>query len=358
MSRYLLVDIGAGTMDVLWYDDRTREQFKAVVKSPVRTLAEKAAALPRSIVVTGMEMGGGPVSAVLKDRVLKSRVLMTASAAATIHHDSERVRNAGIEIVGDGEAEAAAKTGKYCKLALGDLELDRMKRIVKGFGVPFAFNVVGICAQDHGVPPAGRSHLDYRHEMFKTALDRNPFPSNLLYPEGEVPDSLNRLKSIAVSARGLPTDEIYVMDSGMAAMTGAPMDPLARGKRHVMILDIATSHTLAAVFSGEELAAFFEYHTRDITLPRLEELLRLLADGKLEHGNILKEGGHGAYTRKTVGFDAVEVILATGPRRGMLRGATLPILFGAPGGDNMMTGTIGLLKAIQLKKGLEPSVPV
>jgi len=357
MSRYLLVDIGAGTMDVLWYDDRTREQYKAVVKSPVRTLAEKAASLPKGIVVTGMEMGGGPVSAVLKDKARKSRVLMTGAAAATIHHDPEQVRAAGIEIVGDGEAEAAAKTGKYCKLALGDLELDRMKRIVKGFGVPFAFNVVGICAQDHGVPPAGRSHLDFRHEVFKAALDKTPLPSSLLYPDGEIPDALNRLRSVAVSARGLPTDEIYVMDSGMAAMTGAPTDPLARGKQHVMILDIATSHTLAAVFSGEELAAFFEYHTRDITLPRLEELLPRLADGGLEHRDILEEGGHGAYTREAVGFEAVEVILATGPKRGLLHGSSLPIAYGAPGGDNMMTGTVGLLKAIQLRKGLEPSIP-
>ena len=57
MSRYLLLDIGAGTLDVLYYDDVSREHFKAVVKSPVRTIAEKAAALRGKIVATGVEMG-------------------------------------------------------------------------------------------------------------------------------------------------------------------------------------------------------------------------------------------------------------------------------------------------------------
>ena len=43
MSRFLMVDIGAGTMDVLWYDTETKLHYKAAVKSPVRYIAEKAA---------------------------------------------------------------------------------------------------------------------------------------------------------------------------------------------------------------------------------------------------------------------------------------------------------------------------
>ena len=57
MSRFLLVDIGAGTMDVLWYDTQTDLHYKAVVKSPVKYLAEKAAELPGDLVITGSEMG-------------------------------------------------------------------------------------------------------------------------------------------------------------------------------------------------------------------------------------------------------------------------------------------------------------
>jgi uncharacterized protein (DUF1786 family) len=300
----------------------------------------------------GVEMGGGPVSGVLKAKAQEEGVLMTEAAAATIHHNQDRVRSLGIEIVSEEEAVDALRTGDHRRLSLGDLEHDRLKKIVEGFGVPFVFDVVGICAQDHGVPPQGRSHLDYRHELFKAALGKNPRPQALLYEQSEVPKTLNRLRSIAQSAEELPAPEVYVMDSGMAAMAGALLDPRALGKSHVMVLDIATSHTLAAVFSGNELAAFLEYHTRDITLPLLETLLPDLADGKLAHKKILEQGGHGAYTRKAVGYDTVEIIVATGPKRALLKGTALPVVFGAPGGDNMMTGTLGLLAAIGRRKGL------
>ncbi len=80
----------------------------------------------------------------------------------------------------------------------------RLKRIVEGFGVPFSFDAVAICAQDHGVPPAGVSHLDFRHNMFKARLEGNPYPHVLLYKSDEVPVEMNRLRSIAISAGPLP----------------------------------------------------------------------------------------------------------------------------------------------------------
>ncbi|MBW1688301.1 MAG: pyruvate formate-lyase activating enzyme, partial [Deltaproteobacteria bacterium] len=54
------------------------------------------------------------------------------------------------------------------------------------------------------------------------------------------------------------------------------------------------------------------------------------------------------------GFERVEIILATGPKRSLIQGSSLPIALGAPLGDNMMTGTVGLLEAIRRHKGLEP----
>jgi uncharacterized protein (DUF1786 family) len=167
---------------------------------------------------------------------------------------------------------------------------------------------------------------------------------------------MNRLRSIAKNASALPAAEIYVMDSGMAAILGASMDSLAQAKKHFLLLDIATSHTVGAAMQGEELAGFFEYHTRDITLERLETLLRDLADGKLSHRQILAEGGHGAFLRCSVGFEAVEAIIATGPRRKLIEKSDLPVHYGAPWGDNMMTGTVGLLEALRRRKGLEPIV--
>ena len=83
------------------------------------------------------------------------------------------------------------------------------------------------------------------------------------------------------SAKMLSTDEIYMMDSGMAAILGASMDWRVREKKRTMVLDVATSHTVAAALEGGEIGGFFEYHTSDITLERLEILLKELADGKL-----------------------------------------------------------------------------
>ena len=167
---------------------------------------------------------------------------------------------------------------------------------------------------------------------------------------------MNRLKSIARGAAALPAEEIYVMDSGMAAILGASMDNLAQAKKRFLVLDIATSHTVGAALAGEELAGFFEYHTQDITLERLETLLRDLADGKLSHRQILAEGGHGAFLRRSVGFNAIEAIIATGPRRKLVERSNLHFQYGAPWGDNMMTGTVGLLEALRRRKALEPIV--
>ena len=354
MNRFLLVDVGAGTMDILYYDRIADLSFKAVVKSPVRTVAEQIARIPGNLVVFGNEMGGGPVTDVLKERANTSEVVMSRSAAATMHHDVDRVASWGIRVVSTQEAENLRGDPEFSEATIGDIDVRRLEAIVAGFGVPFRFDAVGICAQDHGVPPAGQSHLEYRHTLFKKVLDGAPTPDSLLYDRARIPETFNRLTSIGQTASGLPADEIFVMDSGMAAILGASMDVLARVQRHYVVLDVATSHTVAAALIENELAGFFEYHTRDITCERLDELLPLLTEGQLTNRQILNEGGHGAYCRKSFPFSSNRLILATGPKRRLVEQSRWPITFAAPWGDNMMTGCVGLLEAIRRHKELEP----
>ncbi len=356
MSKFLMIDIGAGTMDILYYDTHADLHYKAVVKSPVRTLAEKAGSLTGNLLVLGDEMGGGPITQLLLKRAKEAEVVMSISAAATLNHDLEKVKSWGIQLAEDDRLEDLCRSKNYTVITLGDLELGRLEQIVKSFGVPYAFDAVAICAQDHGVPPPGVSHLDFRHNLFQASLADDPYPHRLLFRSDGIPDAMNRLRSIAKNAAALPAAEIYVMDSGMAAILGASMDSLALGKECFLVLDIATSHTVGAAMLGEELAGFFEYHTQDITLKRLETLLRDLADGKIYHRQILAEGGHGAFLRRSVGFDVVEAIIVTGPRRKLVEKSDLPFQYGAPWGDNMMTGTVGLLEALRRRKGLEPIV--
>lgn len=354
MSRYLLVDIGAGTMDVLYLDDETGLNVKAVARSPVLEIAERAATLPGNLLITGKEMGGGSLAGILTKRLEVSEVVMTESAAMTVHHDLERVRALGIKVVEETEVEQIRTDGRYSVLHLEDLQKDRLEKLITSLGMDFEFDVMGVCAQDHGTPPKGVSHLDYRHRLFQEVLDREPLPHALLFADHEVPSPFNRLCAIAESAEEFPASEVYVMDSGMAAILGASMDPEAQASDRFMVLDVATSHTVAAALLGPEIAGFFEYHTHDITLERLETLLVDLAEGRLSHQQILSEGGHGAYVRRRIGYKSVECIIATGPKRGLVAPSGLPIVWGAPFGDNMMTGTVGLLQAIRLREGLEP----
>jgi uncharacterized protein (DUF1786 family) len=350
-----MLDIGAGTLDMLYYDTDHDLHDKAVVRSPVRVLADEIRGIRGDLVVTGGEMGGGPVSQALIERARTAAVVMSAESAATLHHDPSRVADYGINVVDAGEARRLAADGRYNAVHTADIQPERLRRIVEGFGVPFAFDAVAVCAQDHGVAPAGVSHLDYRHNLFTTALADNPTPQALLFDAGGVPATMNRLTTIARDvAASLPTERVYVMDSGMAAILGASMDVQAAGEKPVLVLDIATSHTVGAAVEKGELAGFFEYHTKDVSAALLDGLLRDLPAGRLSHATVLAAGGHGAYHRTTIDFDAVALILATGPRRRLAQACTLPIVFGAPWGDNMMTGTVGLLEAVRTREGLPP----
>ncbi len=353
MSRFLLLDVGAGTLDVLFYDDRSGLHYKAAVRSPVLYLAERAQSIAGNLLITGVEMGGGAFLDVLSRHAQKARVVISASAARTLSHNPDRIRNAGITIIEDSQEAAFAGLEGYTSLRLSDFPREHLESIAASFGVSFEFDVIGVCAQDHGVPPTGKSHLDFRHEIFKEALDRKPLPESLLFEKASVPHFLNRLKSIAETASSLPCAEVYVMDSGIAAIIGASMDFQLRGKRRFIVLDIATSHTICAAIEGDEIAGFVEYHTRDLSLEKVESLVVDLAEGKLLHRQVLAQGGHGAYIRKAFGFEAVELIVATGPKRRLVENSKLPIAFGAPLGDNMMTGTAGLLEAIKRRKGLK-----
>ena len=225
---------------------------------------------------------------------------------------------------------------------------------MEGFGLPFEFAAVAVCAQDHGAAPPGVSHLEFRHRLFKTRLDAQPYPHTLLFDTRQLPVEFNRLGAIAQSVGRFPTEKVFVMDSGMAAILGASLDPALLHRRTFMVLDIATSHTVAAVLSQAELHGSFEYHTHDITLERLEQLMLALPEGKLKHDQILAEGGHGAYMRSSVGYDRLEAIVATGPKRRLLARSRLPITWGAPWGDNMMTGCTGLIEAMRRVLGMAP----
>jgi uncharacterized protein (DUF1786 family) len=353
MSRFLMIDVGAGTMDILHYDDTTGEHFKIVAPSPVRTVAWTIRQTRGPLAVSGVEMGGGPVTEALTERLKRNPVAISLSAA-TLNHDMEKVRGWGFSIVRDELIDSRAADFSHTPVRLADIQPERINQLLDGMGLPTGCDVVAVCAQDHGVPPPGTSHLDFRHNLYLKYLSDRSSPADLLFRADEIPVVFNRLQGMAQSAAGLGAKEIYAMDSGMAAILGASQDLSAAGRQPVAVMDIATSHTVVAILSGDVLESYFEYHTRDITLERLELLLRELAEGRIEHHAILAEKGHGAYVRRAVGFDNLKAVVVTGPKRALLAESRLPIVWGAPWGDNMMTGTVGLLEAVRRRRRMEP----
>ncbi|RJQ65635.1 MAG: pyruvate formate-lyase activating enzyme [Desulfobacteraceae bacterium] len=354
MNQLLMIDIGAGTLDLLYYNARSGEHFKAVAPSPVRHIAQQIEATTGPLAVTGVEMGGGPVTDALRRRAQVCEVVISPSAAATLHHDPQRVRSWGITIADERQVEHLSAEPRFTAVCLGDVQPGRIGRVLEGLGLPMSFAAVALCAQDHGVAPPGVSHLDFRHHLYKEMLDRDPTPYNLLFRGDAVPEAFSRLRSMALAARQLNAREVYVMDSGMAAMAGASQDAQANGRTPVIVLDIATSHTVIAVLEAGQVAAYVEYHTRDITGERLEKLIVDLAEGRLQHEQILAEGGHGAYMRRKIGFANIQAIIVTGPKRRLMAGTRLPVTWGAPWGDNMMTGTVGLLECLRRRLGMAP----
>ena len=91
--KFLLIDIGAGTMDILCYDSDLSVHYKAVVKSPALTIAEKISGIDGNMLITGVEMGGGSLAGLLREKAKKNRVIISRSAGATINHDITKVES-------------------------------------------------------------------------------------------------------------------------------------------------------------------------------------------------------------------------------------------------------------------------
>jgi uncharacterized protein (DUF1786 family) len=127
---------------------------------------------------------------------------------------------------------------------------------------------------------------------------------------------------------------------------------------------VGNFHTLAFLLGEKGIEGVFEHHTGEIDLPKLESLLRRLADGSLKHQDVFDDMGHGAlmYTDEVFEFGKDEFdVVVTGPRRSMfatmddgpltvnrpsstVNGHLRPY-FSTPFGDMMIAGCFGLLAA-------------
>lgn len=364
--KILTVDVGTGTQDIYLYDSRIdiENGFKLIVPSPtmiVHRRIKEATRLGEPVLLTGFIMGGGPSQWAAEAHARAGYpVYATPEAARTFDDDLNAVAEMGIQVVSVDEAERLRSS--TLTLELRDFDPDAITEALEPFDVRLDdLAAVGVAAFDHGNAPPGYSdrqfRFDYLDERIRASRKRghaHPL-SAFAHPAEEVPAIMTRLQAVVNSAQDVDSP-LVVMDTAPAAVLGASFDPLVARRERVMIANVGNFHTLAFRLGPEGIEGVFEHHTGEIDLPRLEMLLRSLADGSLRHADVFDDNGHGAliYRHEALplpsrdgGDDGSDYgVAVTGPRRSLMRASQLRPYFAVPFGDMMISGCFGLLAAI------------
>jgi uncharacterized protein (DUF1786 family) len=272
------------------------------------------------------------------------RVTMTEQAAYTVRNNLDEVREAGINIL---STETPAKfQGKT--LTFEEVNLTTLNAFLTAFNEPLSdVDVVAIAVQDHGVSPPGMSNRRFRIQTMKKLLEQDPRIEALVFREDAVPSCYLRMQSaVHASKRQLPKAKVVVMDTAPAAILGCLADPAVKAASKVLAVNVGNGHTMAALLEDEEVAGVLEHHTQLVNPQKIDRLLVAFAEGRISNDDVFRDRGHGAFLlKKPSGFSTIETIAVTGPNRKLLTKTPLPIHLAAPGGDVMMTGTVGLVEA-------------
>jgi len=358
--KILAIDIGAGTEDVLLYDDQKKNVencVKMVLPSPSQVFAAKvreASKLYKDLFIKGDIIGGGAFSYALREHVEKGlRVIMTENAAYAIRNDLDEVRELGIEVV-TGEKKPASFEGEIMNVE--EVNLMQLQAFLNGFGETLSdIDVVAVAVQDHGVFPKGTSNRRFRIQKMRELLEGSPKPENLAFREEEIPSYYLRMRSAAQAARRqLPKASVLLMDTSPDAILGCLRDQSVEKVDPVLVVNVGNGHTMAAIISKGDIVGLMEHHTRLLNPQKIGQLLVNFADGKLSDEEVFKDNGHGLFfLSEPMGFSKVEKIAVTGPNRNIFAKTELSVHFAAPAGDVMMTGPMGLVEVAKRKFKLE-----
>lgn len=353
--KILAIDIGAGTEDVLLYDDEKQSVencIKMILPSPSQVFAAKVKAATRQdrdLFVSGDTIGGGAFSHALKQHVEAGfKVIMTEKAAFTVRNNLNQVRDLGIEITQGSRPENIEGETIF----LEEVNIEKMQGFLKCFGEPLSdIDFVAVAVQDHGIFPEKMSNRRFRIKKIGERLKKNQKPEAFAFRENEVPPHYPRMRSaVNASKRQLPNAQILVMDTSLDAILGCLTDPAVEKTDPILAVNVGNGHTIAAIISRDEINAVLEHHTRLLNPQKIERLLKDFADGTLSDGEVFEDNGHGMfYLRNPPGFSEIGKVVATGPNRKVLEKTNLQVHFAAPAGDVMMTGPIGLVEATKRK---------
>ena len=321
-----------------------------VLPSPSNLYAEQVKAAThcsKDIFVKGDTIGGGVFSGALKKHIeAGNSVYMTEDAAFTVRNCLDQVKALGIKIVSNhGPKNFVGQT-----IVLEEVNINQLRNFIEPFGESFLdLDFVAVAVQDHGIFPKEMTNRQFRISKIKELLKNNPKPEAFAYQENELPKFYPRMHSaVAAVKRQLPNTKVIVMDTSLDAILGCLVDHAVEGIDPVLAVNIGNGHTMAAIISNGEITAVLEHHTRLLDSVKMEKLLRDFADGKINNEQIFEDNGHGMfYLKKPPGFPNIKKIVVTGPNRNILEKSGIVIHFATPGGDVMMSGTLGLVEAIK-----------
>jgi uncharacterized protein (DUF1786 family) len=367
--KILTVDIGTGTQDIFLYDSNLdiENGFKLVLPSPtmmVHRHLKRMLPTRTPVLLTGHQMGGGPSAWAIEEYARAGiPVYMTPSAATTINDELEKVEALGIKVISDDEANGLPSL--VHRYELKDFDFALISKTFADYGVSLDdLKAIAVAVFDHGNAPAGVSDRQFRFDYLDERIRAKNSLAAFAFLSNNIPTIMTRLQSVADSAGKLP-GPLVVMDTAPAAVLGAGFDPGVATRKQKIICNVGNFHTLAFRLGENGIEGVFEHHTGEIDLPKLEGLLRKLADGSLKHQDVFDDMGHGAlmYSNKVFEFgkDDFDVVV-TGPRRSMFQPihtspSHLQPYFSVPFGDMMIAGCFGLLAATaEILPGLSETI--
>jgi uncharacterized protein (DUF1786 family) len=348
LDRILAIDVGAGTQDILlWEDGQPMENnVKLVLPSWTTVLArqvKQATQEGRPVFLTGNLMGGGPLVSAMKRHVQAGyAVYTTPRAALTVRDNLDQVREQGYRIV-----EGPPDVPDLLTLHTRDVDLEALEGALAPFGVAVP-ETVAVAVQDHGECLEG-SNRAFRFGLWREFVEGGGKLLDLVYRQP--PACYTRMLAVQRDAPGA-----ILMDTGPAALWGILEDERAAAYRDqgFILVNLGNQHTLGVLLRGERILGLFEHHTALMTptegrptegrADKLRGLVEKLRAGTLTNDEVFDDHGHGAFIGPDYlpgsGFDFVAV---TGPQRHLAAG--LGYYPAAPYGDMMLTGSFGLVAA-------------
>ena len=340
--RILAIDVGTGTQDIMIYDTEKEleNSIKLVLPSPHLYISQQIRQIENDIYFTGEIMGGGKIKNTMLEHMDKGyEVVMNTTCAKTIRDNLEQVRSFGIKVDDDIE-----KYKDYSKIEMGDINITKLSEFLLGYDLEFDFDEIAIAVQDHGYNE-NMGDRDFRFEKIREKISEPISPLDFGFMD-DLPEYYTRMQAVRrlLKKEGIEKTPL-LMDTKFASIAGMCFDEIAKELNSYIVIDIGNGHTTAASIENGKIQGVFEHHTSSLTGESLERYLKRLASGEITNEEVYNDHGHGAHVLNPI--SKIEKVIVSGPKRELIEKTHLDWHHAAPGGDVMMTGTVGLIKTIQ-----------